>query len=113
MVDKAQLARLRADAIHAWSDALGDSSACALTKSGRSFPAGKFHEGRVAALGELLRAIHDDSPPARIAEAIATLRASWEARPEPRTDTTGEWASYRAGGIEALRELAGRDLNEG
>jgi hypothetical protein len=111
-IDKHRVVRLRAEAIRAWSDALGDSTACALTKSGRSFPAAKFHEGRVAAVGELLRSLRDDPSPNRISELAATLGESWERRPQPRTDAGGEWASYRAGGLEALRELGATDVGE-
>lgn len=111
-IDTPRVARLRAEAIRAWSDALGDSSACALTKSGRSFPAAKFHEGRVAALGEMLRGLRDDPPPSRISELVTTLRESWEGRQQPRADGGGEWASYRAGGLEALRELGVTDTEE-
>ncbi len=111
-IDVSRVARLRAEAIRAWSDALGDSTACALTKSGRSFPAAKFHEGRVAALGEMLRGLRDDPPPGRVSELISTLGESWEGRSQPGTNNGGEWASYRAGGLEALRELRVTDTEE-
>ncbi|MFC5503320.1 hypothetical protein ACFPJ4_13815 [Lysinimonas soli] len=105
MIDKPWVQRARADAIQAWSDALGDSTACALAKSGRSYPSAKFHEGRVAALGEVLRGMPDGATQTWIAAAVAEVRGAWRLRRQPGADPEGEWASYRAGGLEALREL--------
>ena len=88
---------------------LGDTTACAIAKDGRSYPAGKFHEGRIAALGELLRRIDADSSAERIADAAAELRADWERRPMPGAGESRDWESYRAGGVQALGELAVSD----
>lgn len=85
---------------------LGDTTACAIAKDGRSYPAGKFHEGRIAALGELLRRIDAESAAGEITAAAAELRADWERRPMPGAGESRDWQSYRAGGVQALGELA-------
>ena len=88
---------------------LGDTTACAIAKDGRSYPAGKFHEGRIAALGELLRRIDADASAQKIADAAGELRADWEGRPMPGAGESRDWESYRAGGVQALGELAVSD----
>ena len=88
---------------------LGDTTACAIAKDGRSYPAGKFHEGRIAALGELLRRIDADSSAERIADAAAELRADWERRPMPGAGESRDWESYRTGGVQALGEFGVSD----
>lgn len=93
-------ARLRAATAHA--QLIGDASACALSKAGRSFPAGKFWEGQTAALGELLRSkVPDDE----VAAEAARLHAVWAKRPVPGNEREAE--AYRAGGLEALAGLCG------
>lgn len=106
VVDRAEVKRRRLEAAEEWSVLLGDTTACAIAKDGRSYPAGKFHEGRVAALGELLRLIGADPTEDQIADAAAALRADWEHRPMPGAGESREWQSYRAGGVQALGELA-------
>ena len=59
-LDDVRAARLAAATAHA--ELLGNASACALARDGRSFPAGKFWEGKTAALGELLRTRTEDVP---------------------------------------------------
>ncbi|MGR0318655.1 hypothetical protein [Agromyces sp. ZXT2-3] len=110
---------LRAAAAQAWADTMGDATSCALAKDGRSYPAGKYHEGRTAALGELLRALPSDASGRRVAaelsdasgQTVAALAASladeWAAHPVPK-GAGRDWESYRAGGAHALAELASR-----
>ncbi|CAN5306890.1 hypothetical protein BH11ACT4_BH11ACT4_11060 [soil metagenome] len=102
---KALVRRLRSEAVRAWSDALGDSTACALAKSGRSYPAGKFHEGRAAALGELLHLVANDATRGQVLAAAATLREAWLHRMQLGGRANREWESYRAGGAQVLAEL--------
>lgn len=109
MLDRAEVKRRRLAAAEEWSVLLGDTTACAIAKDGRSYPAGKFHEGRVAALGELLRRIDADASAVQIADAAAGLRADWERRPMPGAGESREWQSYRAGGVQALGEFAVSD----
>ncbi|WP_448006785.1 hypothetical protein [Agromyces bauzanensis] len=107
-IDRATVKRRRLEAAEEWSTLLGDTTACAIAKDGRSYPAGKFHEGRVAALGELLRRLDAESTEERIADAAAELRADWEHRPMPGAGESRDWQSYRAGGVQALGEFAVR-----
>ncbi|WP_298087703.1 hypothetical protein [uncultured Corynebacterium sp.] len=117
----------RAAALHQWQSLSGGVSACALARSGVSFPAGKLAEGRVAALGELLRALKklpDDSSPAPL---LTDLRDEWRTEAEtaeakyaggqdsPDGDGSGpvgsgpgmsrDWIAYRVGGADELDEL--------
>lgn len=95
--DSVRAARLRAAEAHA--TLLGERSACALAKSGRSHPAAKFWEGQTAALGELLRTHADD-----LTTAAVRLHATWVTRPVPGDPRDAE--AYRAGGLEALAGVA-------
>ena len=52
---------LRQDAVHHLTLLAGDASMCAIGRSGRSFPAAKYHEGRQAAAGQVRRALRADS----------------------------------------------------
>lgn len=97
---------LRASAAAAWAETMGDATSCALAKDGRSHPAGKFHEGRTTALGELLRACPADAAGSAIAALAASLADEWLARPMPGGGSH-DWDSYRAGGVDALRAVAG------
>ena len=107
-LDRDEVRHRRAEAAQAWSDALGDATSCTLAKDGRSHPTAKFHEGRTAALGELLRRLGPgaDADPGAIEAAAVTLGAAWTARILPGGGDR-DWDAYRAGGVEALRALAG------
>ncbi|MRX43705.1 hypothetical protein [Agromyces kandeliae] len=84
---------------------MGDATSCALAKDGRSHPAGKFHEGRTAALGELLRACPADAPGSTIVALAASLAEQWRGRTAPGGGSR-DWESYRAGGLDALAAVA-------
>lgn len=105
-MDRADVKRRRLDAAQDLTVLLGDTTACAIAKDGRSYPAGKFHEGRVAALSELLRRSRAESTAQQIADAAAELHADWERRPMPGAGESRDWESYRAGGVQALGEFA-------
>ena len=96
---------LRAAATEAWAAAMGDATSCALAKDGRSYPAGKYHEGRVAALGELMRRLPPGTDAAAALGIARDLAAAWDARVPPGGAGNREWESYRAGGIAALEEM--------
>lgn len=98
---------LRAEAARAWAATMVDATSCALAKDGRSYPAGKYHEGRVAALGELMRRLPPDPDPAEATVVARRLAVAWAARVQPGGGANREWESYRAGGLHALRELTG------
>lgn len=95
----------RTHAAHEWSLSLGDSTSCALAKDGRSHPAAKFQEGKVAALGELSRQITDDSDAGLICAAADAVKTRWADQVMPGFRHDGDWEAYRAGGIQALTEI--------
>ena len=96
-IDDVRAARAQAAAAHA--AALGGASACAISKSGGSHPAGKFWEGQTAALGELQRSGAGD-----LAAESRRLGAEWHERHVPGGEREAE--AYRAGGLEALAAFA-------
>lgn len=85
---------------------LGDVSACTLAKDGRSHPAAKFFEGRVAALGELARDVSDETESAQALDAAAALAARWADKLLPGGPQASDWEAYRAGGIQAMTDVA-------
>ncbi|MEI6362729.1 MAG: hypothetical protein WCP95_11390 [Actinomycetes bacterium] len=81
-------------------------SLCALTRSGRSAPAAKYHEGRWAALTELRRL-------ERQSEALAdALRDRWLADLQLLLgrDADVNWVAYTQGGVDALTQVRGDDV---
>ncbi|MGW9629866.1 hypothetical protein ACWGST_04125 [Agromyces sp. NPDC055520] len=109
VIDRTEMKRRRLAAAEEMSMLLGDTTACAIAKDGRSYPAAKFHEGRIAGLGELLRRVDAESTEEQITDAAARLRTDWERRPMPGAGESREWQSYRAGGVQALGEFAVSD----
>ncbi|MGR0218745.1 hypothetical protein [Agromyces sp. ZXT2-6] len=106
VLSRAAVRAMRAEAVQAWSATMGDATSCALAKDGRSYPAGKYHEGRVAALGELMRRLTPDSDAAEALAAARELADAWSSRVQPGGGANREWESYRAGGVHALAEVA-------
>lgn len=102
-----EVRRRRAEAAEAWAATMGDATSCALAKDGRSHPAGKYHEGRVVALGELLRRLEPEADAADAASVARELSAEWAARVLPGGGADRDWESYRAGGVNELADLAG------
>ncbi len=102
---RALVRRARTLAAQDWSASLGETTSCALSKAGGSHPAAKFHEGKVAAFGELLRRVADDAMPDAVAEEAVRVKAQWENRRTPGSRQTREWEAYLAGGIEAMCEI--------
>ncbi|MDR7328955.1 hypothetical protein [Corynebacterium guangdongense] len=97
-MDEVRAARMSAARAH--GQLMGNSSACTMSKSGQSFPAGKFWEGKTAALGELVR-----SGAADVSAEAARLHRDWCERVVPGEEREAE--AYRNGGLEALAEFAG------
>ncbi|HHV22920.1 MAG TPA: hypothetical protein GXZ30_15520 [Propionibacterium sp.] len=89
----------RRAAVEAHAQLLGNDSACALAKSGQSYPAAKFWEGQTAALGELLRTTTN-----HLGAEAARLQDVWATRRIPGNEREAE--AYRAGGLEALARFA-------
>lgn len=98
MITRDQIKELRMAAANQHARLMGDASACVISKSGQSFPAGKFWEGQTAALGELMRSKAEDL----LAEA-ERLRDVWANRPIPGREREVE--SYRSGGLQALTDV--------
>ena len=98
-----RIQRARLAAVESMTMLAGVSSACAIARDGGSFPAYKFHEGRVAALSVMARELRRPEPD--LDGLAGRLRAQWEAEVERRTDQGRDWQAYAAGGLDAVREL--------
>jgi hypothetical protein len=80
------------------NDAAANQSLCAISKSGASFPAVKYHEGRAAALSRLLRSLRASEP----VSAIEHTRRHFD-----NAARLGgpDWEAYRHGVSDALDEV--------
>lgn len=79
----------------------GDSSLCAISRTGKPVPAIKYQEGRTTALRDLRRRIKSGSDwSAAVAEVSQGLssQASLAAR-------SADWSAYVEGGRDALAEF--------
>ncbi len=96
-------AKIRAEAEEALTGLTPDASLCAISRAGRSFPAGKYHEGRAYAAAEVLRGLR------RGLGEQAAVEAAWDrwgiVAPLSRRGAP-DWAAYGAGGDDVLAELA-------
>lgn len=101
-----EVRRLRTEATEAWAATMGDATSCALAKDGRSYPAGKYHEGSVAALGEVMRRLAPEADAAAAASVAGGLSVDWSTRVLPGGGDNRDWESYRAGAVHALDGLA-------
>jgi hypothetical protein len=88
---------LRRDALTHLSALAGNASMCAIGRSGRSFPAAKYHEGRAAAAAQVVRS--------RAADPVASVRSEWAAMLERSASLGSDWQAYASGGLDALAEL--------
>jgi len=73
------------------------------TGSGSAFHAGRYHEGRAFVAAQVLRALHRGLSDA---DAVAAAGQRWQ-RMTGRSRSGEEWAAYRSGGDDALRDLGG------
>jgi hypothetical protein len=101
LADRVQRARLAA--VESMTVLAGVSSACAIARDGGSFPAYKFHEGRVAALSVVARELRRGDPD--LPALAQRLSEQWEAEVERRAGQSRDWQAYAAGGLDAVREL--------
>lgn len=93
------------EAVAVLGDLAAGSSMCAIARSGRSFPAAKYHEGRLAAGTAVRRALREQPEPGA---ALALARERWT-RTSPRLlRSSADGRAYGAGGDDALAELAER-----
>ncbi len=95
--------RVRAEAAAVLTDLAAGSSMCAIARSGRSFPAAKYHEGRLAAGTAVRRALQDQPEPS---EALAAARERWVRTSPTLLRSTPDGQAYGAGGDDVLEELA-------
>ncbi len=92
------------------TDLSAGSSMCAIARSGRSFPAAKYHEGRLAAGTALRRALREGADPH---VALAAARERWTRTSPPLLRSTPDGQAYGAGGDDALAELAALVVTDG
>ncbi len=88
---------LRQDALAHLSALAGDASMCAIGRSGRSFPAAKYHEGRAAAAAQVVRS--------RAADPLTDVRPQWVGMLDRSSSQGPDWQAYAAGGLDALADL--------
>jgi hypothetical protein len=98
----ARAARIRAEADETLTGMTPDDSLCAISRQGRSFPAGKYHEGRGYAAAEVLRGLRRGMSPR---EAVDAAWDRWAVVAPLSRRTAADWAAYGAGGDDALAEL--------
>jgi hypothetical protein len=98
-------ARLGGGAAAVLTELAGGTSMCAVARSGRSFPAAKYHEGRLAAATEVRRALRDLGDHADPATTLAAARGRWARTSPPLLRSTADGEAYGAGGDDALAEL--------
>jgi len=81
------------------TDLVAGRAMCAIARSGESFPAAKYHEGRMAAFSEAARLLRRDGSPA----GVERIAVSWRERLDRAP--AGDWRAYWSGGVDALTEL--------
>jgi hypothetical protein len=97
--------RLEQSALADLAAATGDTSLCALARSGRSHPAAKFHEGAARALADVRRGLRR-ADGGGVGAVSAQVRKRWLADQEAMASRGRDWAAYYAGGLDALDWLA-------
>lgn len=91
---------VRADALAHLTALAGDASMCAIGRSGRSFPAAKYHEGRQSAASQARRALSRGGQ-------LDDVRQQWQQTLESAHRKGPDWVAYATGGIDALDEISG------
>ena len=89
---------LLAEANRDLTHAVGDSSLCAVSKTGGRVDAVKYLEGRTSALREVRR----EGP-----DALTRVESEWRSQLDRvlETEMGPDWLAYRAGGADVLAEL--------
>jgi len=97
---------VRADAVSHLTALAGDASMCAIGRSGRSFPAAKYHEGRQSGAGDVRRALRRWSADGALADAVvADVRQRWQQTLDGAQAKGPDWVAYATGGLDALAEI--------
>jgi hypothetical protein len=86
----------------------GNRSVCAIGRSGRSFPAAKYHEGAVSAVAEVRRELRrrvrlGERP--EVAPVVRAVADAWRVRAAAPAASGADWRAYLAGGVEALEAV--------
>ena len=108
---------VRMDATRHLTALAGDASMCAIGRSGRSFPAAKYHEGRQAAAGQARRLLRGrsagsveppdgDSVDGSVAQALAGVTSDWQQMLADAEAKGPDWVAYATGGLDALAEIS-------
>ena len=95
---------VRLDATKHLTALAGDASMCAIGRSGRSFPAAKYHEGRQSAASQVRRALRSGTP-VTASVVVTTVRADWEQMLAGAPSKGPDWLAYATGGLDALAEI--------
>ena len=110
------LESLRVRELAALSDLVastGGESLCSHSRQGAAAPAVKYCEGAAAALAEVRRAVESVADrPGGASSAFAVLpdvHARWRAQSRAMGHRGADWASYLAGGLDALEKMIDDD----
>ena len=96
---------VRMDATKHLTALAGDASMCAIGRSGRSFPAAKYHEGRQSAASQVRRALRSGPTGGPALAVVTTVRAEWEQMLAGAPSKGPDWVAYATGGLDALAEI--------
>ena len=88
----------------------GEASLCMISRSTGPVDGVKYLEGRMAVLSELKRAVRRE-PAAALAVVADPIARQWRTDLELQRErgAVRGWVAYRAGGVDELDELLGRD----
>ena len=99
---------VRADATRHLTSLAGDASMCAIGRSGRSFPAAKYHEGRQAAAGQCRRLLHQAGVDVDFDQGVAIvvgISSEWQRMLDDTAAKGPDWVAYASGGLDALTDI--------
>jgi hypothetical protein len=96
----ARAVEVRTDAMAHLTALAGNASMCAIGRSGRSFPAAKYHEGRHAAAAQLARALRRSD-----GDAWSGVHREWHQMQAGMASRSPDWAAYAEGGLDALGQI--------
>ena len=96
---------VRADAVRHLTALAGDASMCAIGRSGRSFPAAKYHEGRQSGATDARRALRREPTDAAVDGVLEDVRQRWQQTLSDAEAKGPDWVAYATGGLDALAEI--------
>ena len=91
---------VRADAVRHLTVLAGDASMCAIGRSGRSFPAAKYHEGRQSAASQVRRVARTGQ-----LSGLTAVLDEWQRTMTHAQAKGPDWVAYASGGADALAEI--------